>query len=83
MKKKTRKPKSKDVTVAVTQKDYDREVRAGVKEDETFKPGVYRGRRGGFLERRAASSSVQENLPVLVGPKRTSLSLSCVDNVYT
>jgi uncharacterized protein (DUF4415 family) len=51
MKKKTRKPKSKDVTVAVTQKDYDREVRAGVKEDETFKPGVYRGRRGGFLER--------------------------------
>lgn len=45
------KSKSKDVTIAVTQKDYDREIRAGVKPDDTFKPGVYRGRRGGFLER--------------------------------
>lgn len=51
MKKKTPKRKSKDVTIAVTQKDYDREMRAGVKPDETFRPGVYHGRRGGFLER--------------------------------
>ena len=35
----------------VTQKDYEREMRAGLKPDETFRPGIYRGRRGGFLER--------------------------------
>lgn len=51
MKKKMHKSKSTDVTIAVTQKDYDHEIRTGVKPDETFKPGVYRGRRGGFLER--------------------------------
>src|SRR5437667_2825916 len=51
MKKKTHKDKSKDVTTTVTQKDYERELRAGVKPDETLRPGVHRGRRGGFLER--------------------------------
>ena len=51
MKKKTYSPKSKDVTIVVSQKDHDRELRSGVKPDETFKPGVYKGRRGGFLER--------------------------------
>ena len=51
MKKKAYKQKSKDVTIAVARKDYDADIRAGVKPDETFKPGVYRGRRGGFLER--------------------------------
>jgi uncharacterized protein (DUF4415 family) len=51
MKRKTHKRKTKDVAIAVSQKDYDREIRAGVKPDETFKPGVYKGRRGGFLER--------------------------------
>ena len=51
MKKKTPKRKSKDVTMTVTQSDHDREMRAGMKSDETLRPGVYRGRRGGFLER--------------------------------
>jgi len=51
MKKKTPKGKSKDVSMTVTQKDYEREMRAGVKPDETFKPGIYQGRRGAFLER--------------------------------
>jgi len=51
MKKKTHKPKSKDVSLTVTQRDYDEEIRRGVKPNETFKPGLYRGRRGGFLER--------------------------------
>jgi len=51
MKKKTPKRKSKDVSMIVTQKDYEREMRAGLKPDETFRPGIYRGRRGGFLER--------------------------------
>ena len=52
MKTKTHKSKSKDVKISVAQEDHDRELRAGVKPDETFKPGNYRGRRGGFLERR-------------------------------
>ena len=51
MKKKTHKSQSKDVTIVVTQKDRDRELSAGVKPGETFKPGIYKGRRGGFLER--------------------------------
>jgi uncharacterized protein (DUF4415 family) len=51
MKKKMPKRKSKDVTMTVTRNEYDRETRAGVQPDETFRPGVYRGRRGGFLER--------------------------------
>ena len=51
MKRKTHKPKSKDVTLTVTQRDYDAEIRRGVKPNETFKPGLYRGRRGGFVER--------------------------------
>src|SRR5438876_637480 len=51
LKKKTPKHKSKDVSTTVTQKDYERELRAGVKPDETFRPGLHRGRRGGFLER--------------------------------
>ena len=37
--------------MTVTQKDYKREMRTGVRPDETFKPGIYQGRRGGFLER--------------------------------
>ena len=51
MKKKTHKSQSKDVTIVVTQKDRDRELSAGVKPGETFKPGIYKGRHGGFLER--------------------------------
>ncbi len=37
--------------MVVTQKDYDREVRSGISPDEALKPGTYKGRRGGFLER--------------------------------
>ncbi len=29
----------------VTQKDYEREMRAGLNPDETFRPGIYRGRK--------------------------------------
>ena len=54
MKRKTAKPKSKDVTLTVTQNDYNREIRAGISPNEALKPGVYQGRRGGFLERHRA-----------------------------
>ncbi len=65
MKKKTPKSKSKDVTIAVTPEDYDREMRAGVKPDETFKPGLYKGRRGGFLERHP--EAVTERIETKIG----------------
>jgi uncharacterized protein (DUF4415 family) len=65
MKNKTRKSKSKDVTITVSQEDYDREMRAGVKPDETFKPGLYKGRRGGFLERHP--KGVSERIETKIG----------------
>src|SRR5205809_2032777 len=52
MKKATRKPKSKTVTMVVTQKDYDHAISSGISLlDEALRPGTYVGRRGGFLER--------------------------------
>ena len=57
MKKKTNKANPKDVTIVVTTKSQDREIRSGVDPDETFKPGVYKGRRGGFLERHPEASA--------------------------
>ena len=65
MKKKTPKSKSKDVTIVVTQKDYDREMLAGVKAGETFKPGLHKGRRGGFLERHP--EAVSERIETKIG----------------
>ena len=65
MKKKTPRSKSKDVTITVTQGDYDHEMRAGVKPDETFKPGLYKGRRGGFLERHP--EAVSERIETKIG----------------
>lgn len=66
MKKRTH--KSKDVTIVVNQRHYDREARAGVKLDETFKSGVYQGRRGGFLERQpeALSEKVETKIGIYV-----------------
>ena len=37
--------------MVVTQKEYDREIRSGISSTEALKPGAYKGRRGGFLER--------------------------------
>lgn len=51
MKKTSRKPKSKTVTMIVTQKDYNRAISSGFNPDEALRPGTYVGRRGGFLER--------------------------------
>ena len=51
MKKATRKPKSKTVTMVVTQKDYDHALSSGNTPEEVLGPGTYVGRRGGFLER--------------------------------
>ena len=65
MKKKTHKPKSKDVSLTVTQRDYDEEIRRGVTPNETFKPGRYQGRRGGFLERHP--EALREKMETKIG----------------
>ena len=39
------------VTVEVSEEDYRRDLDAGIAEDETLKPGRYKFKRGGFLER--------------------------------
>jgi uncharacterized protein (DUF4415 family) len=43
--------KGKDVVIEVSEEDYEREKATGVEEAELLKPGRYKFRRGGFLER--------------------------------
>jgi hypothetical protein len=40
-----------DVTIEVSEEDYQRDVAAGVEEDALLKPGRYKMKRGGFLAR--------------------------------
>ena len=40
-----------NVTIEVSEEDYQREKAAGVEEEALLKPGRYKMRRGGFLER--------------------------------
>ncbi len=41
----------KNVTIEVSQEDYDRELAAGVEEEYLLKPGRHKMKRGGFLAR--------------------------------
>ena len=41
----------KDVTIEVTQKEYDEQIASGLNEEEVLKPGRHIFRRGGFRER--------------------------------
>jgi len=40
-----------NVTIEVSEEDYQADLAAGIDEDATMKPGRYKFRRGGFLER--------------------------------
>ena len=40
-----------NVTIEVSEDDYQRDVTAGVDEDAVLKPGRYKMKRGGFLAR--------------------------------
>ena len=40
-----------NVTIEVSEEDYQRDLAAGIDEDETLKPGRYKLKRGGFLAR--------------------------------
>lgn len=40
-----------NVTIEVSEEDYRRDIKAGMTEDETLKPGRYKLKRGGFLKR--------------------------------
>ena len=41
----------RDVTIEITQEDYERQLAAGVPEDEVLPVGLHKARRGGFRER--------------------------------
>jgi len=43
--------KGKDVVIEITAEDYQRQLDAGVPEDELLPIGLHKARRGGFLER--------------------------------
>ena len=75
MKRKTNKSRSKDVTIVVTAKDHDRELRSGVNPDEAFKPGIYKGRRGGFLKRHpeALTEKVETKIGIYIKLDRNIL----------
>jgi hypothetical protein len=40
-----------NVTIEITEEDYQRDPAAGIAEEETLKPGRYKMKRGGFLAR--------------------------------
>jgi hypothetical protein len=40
-----------NVTIEISEEDYQRDLAAGIAEEDTLKPGRYKMRRGGFLER--------------------------------
>ena len=40
-----------NVTIEVSEEDYRLDLKAGMTEDETLKPGRYKMKRGGFLAR--------------------------------
>ena len=40
-----------NVTIEVSEEDYEADLAAGMNENETLKPGRYKMKRGGFLER--------------------------------
>jgi uncharacterized protein (DUF4415 family) len=69
MKKKTTKAGSKDVTVRVSQAEYERELQKGIKPDETLAPGVHKGRRGGFLERHPEALAKKHETKVMISIK--------------
>ena len=40
-----------NVTIEVSEEDYQADLAAGINEDDTLKPGRYKMKRGGFLKR--------------------------------
>jgi hypothetical protein len=40
-----------NVTIEITEEDYQRDLAAGIVEEDTLKPGRYKMKRGGFLAR--------------------------------
>lgn len=44
-------PKPEEVELVVTQEDYEEGIKRGWTDDDMLKPGRYKLKRGGFLER--------------------------------
>ena len=49
-----------NVTIEISEEDYQRDLAAGIDEDATLKPGRYKMRRGGFLTRHPELVSKKE-----------------------
>lgn len=43
--------KGKDITFAITEEDYQKQLAAGIPKDELLSVGLHKARRGGFRER--------------------------------
>jgi len=43
--------KGKDITIEITEEDYQKQIAAGIPEDELLSVGSHKARRGGFRER--------------------------------
>lgn len=68
----------KDVVIEITEDDYQRQIAAGVPEDELLPVGFHKARRGGFRERHPNLSL--ENVEVKITKSNQDASVSAVDD---
>ncbi len=66
--------KGKDVTFEITEEDYQRQLAAGVPEDELLSVGLHKARRGGFLERHPNFSL--ENVEIRITNSKADATVS-------
>ncbi len=66
--------KGKDVTFEITEEDYQRQLAAGVPEDELLSVGLHKARRGGFLERHPNFSLENVEIRVTDSKRETTIS---------
>ena len=65
----------KDVTIEVTQKEYDKQIASGLNEDELLKPGRHIFRRGGFRERHPNLSLKNVEIRIIKDGKEKQFSV--------
>jgi hypothetical protein len=75
------KPKSKDVILEYTEQDYQEQLAMGVSPDEAIKPGKYKGRRGGFLERHPDFKAQVQQANLLKKHAKVRVSIMLDDDI--
>ncbi len=68
----------KDLTIEVTEEDYQRQMAAGVPKDELLSVGLHKGRRGGFRERHPNFSL--ENVEIRIIKSMQDATISAKNN---